>query len=65
MKEPKTEWQIAVRMALERLGMTYSELAEEVGTTEDYIKLLMCSRGRGIELEDSRIKRQISEYLEI
>lgn len=65
MRTPKTDWQIAVKMALDRLGMTYAELAEEVGTTEEYVKLLMCANGKDIELEDSRVKRQISSYLEM
>jgi predicted transcriptional regulator len=65
MRKPKTAWQIAVKMALERLGMTYKELAEEVGTSEDYVKLLMCANGRDISAENSRVKKVISDYLEV
>lgn len=40
-KKPKEEWQIAVRSKLDKAGIGYRELAEEMGESEDCVRQVM------------------------
>lgn len=47
-KKPKEEWQIAVRGELDKKGIGYKELAEEMGESEGCIRQVMCKDNQPI-----------------
>lgn len=58
-KKPKTAWQIAVRIELDKRGIGYKELAEEMGENEGNIRQLMCKDNQPI------LKGKILKHLNI
>lgn len=41
-KKPKEKWQIEVKAKLDALGVTYSELAQELELNEGSVRQVMC-----------------------
>lgn len=58
-KKPKEEWQISIRTELDRRGMSYDDLAHEMGEPEGTIRQLM--RRNDMPL----LKEKVLKYLGI
>lgn len=59
MKKPKAKWQAYARAELEIRGMTYNELAKELGETYININQVMCKDNM------PNVKKKICDYLGI
>lgn len=58
-KKPKEQWQIDVRCELDRRGLGYKELAEEMGENEGNIRQAMCKNNQPL------LRDRILNYLDI
>lgn len=58
-KKPKTAWQIAVRTELDKMGIGYKELADEMGENEGSIRQVMCKDNQPF------LKAKILKHLKI